>query len=117
MLREPGEIAEGDTVHLYPQNKQASTNVHRLLAVKVGKDPKAHWPMVLVIWNERGTDLWELVHRDNIRKHPNSAMSASAEKKQGDTTGDGGGGMSKWSKRGIMTGTPPPEIEGQEALF
>jgi hypothetical protein len=117
LLRGPEEIAEGDTVHLYPQNKQASKNVHRLLAVKVGKDPKAHWPMVVVIWSEHGTDLWELVHRDNIRKHPTSTLSASAEKKHGDTVGDAGGGMAKWSKRGIMSGKPPPEIDGQESLF
>jgi hypothetical protein len=118
LLRDPEEVAEGDTVHLYPQTKQASTNVHRLLQVKIGKPPKAHWPMVLVVWTERGTSLWEMVHRDNIRKHPATAVSASVDKKQGDSANDGGGGgMSKWVKRGIMPGKPKPELDGQEPLF
>ena len=117
MLRDPTEIAEGDTVYLYPQTKHASTNCFRLLTVKVGKKPEAHWPMVLVIWAEDGKDFWELVHRDNIRKRPASTQSVAAEKQGGDTVGDGGGAMSKWSKRGVMTGPKAPEIEGQDTLW
>jgi hypothetical protein len=120
VLRDPTEIAEGDTVYLYPQTKQASTNCHRQLTVQVGKKPEAHWPMVMCVWREHGTDFWEMVHRDNIRKKPASTTSASAEKRAGDSVGGTageGGGMAKWAKQGVLPGKPQPEIEGQGALF
>ena len=117
MLRDPAELAEGDTAYLYPQTRQASTNCHRMLRVKIIKPPKTHWPMVVVSWSQDGTDLWELVHKDNIRKHPASTMSASAEKKDGDTVGDGGGGMAKWKPK-VMPGKKKAEpTEGQETLW
>jgi hypothetical protein len=119
VLKDPEEIQVGRIVHLYPQTKQASQNVHKQLAVSVMKDPRAHWPMVVVGWKEDGVDKWELVHRDNIRLKRASSITTREEKRAGDTTGNSGeGGMAKWArKRAIMPGTPPPPIEGQMELF
>lgn len=89
MISDPDEIGVDGTVWLYPQSKQASQNVHRQLRVKILKDPKAHWPMVVVGWTENGVDKWELVHRDNIRKRAPGAVSTKEEKTQGDSIGDG----------------------------
>lgn len=88
MLFDVNEVAVDQQVWLYPHTRTASANVHRMLAVKVMKDPKAHWPMVLVCWKEGNQDKWELVHKDDIRKR-NPTASTKAEHKQGDTIGDG----------------------------
>lgn len=110
MLRDPTEVAEGDTVHLYPQTKQASSNCHKMLAVKIMKNPKTHWPMVAVCWDvPGGPTCWELVHKDNIRKKPSATVSTSAEKKAGDTVGDGGS-MSKWKPK-VMPGARKYEVD------
>ena len=89
MLQTPEEVQAGQTVWLYPQTKQASANVHRMLAVRILKDPKAHWPMIVVGWSENGADAWELVHRDNIRKRSAAATTTKDETKQGDAVGGG----------------------------
>jgi hypothetical protein len=116
MLRDPSEVEEGQVVWLYPQTKQASTNCHKQLRVKIAKKPTAHWPMLVVVWTlADGTDSWELVHRDNIRKKPPGGATVSAEKKQGDTVGDGGS-MARWKPK-VMPGRKPVDIEGQETLF
>lgn len=118
MLRDPTEVAVGDTVYLYPQTKQASTNCHKMLTVKVLKPPKQHWPMVVVGWDTPGgPSLWELVHKDNIRKRPASTVSESQVKKDGDTVGAGGGAMSKWKPK-VMPGKSKVEpMEGQGTLW
>jgi hypothetical protein len=118
VLRDVTEVSEGDTVYLYPQTKQASRACHDQRTAKVLKDPKVHWPMVVVGWDmPGGPSSWELVHKDNIRKRPASTTSAVQEKRDGDMVGGGSGGMSKWVKKGTMTGKPAPEIEGQGTLF
>jgi predicted lipoprotein with Yx(FWY)xxD motif len=116
MLRDVDEVSKDDTVHLYPQTRHASRACHAQLAVRVLVEPKKHWPMLVVGWRDpSGTDLWELVHRDNIRKKPASAVSTAQEKRDGDQVG--GGGMGKWTKRGIMPGKKTNEIEGQDTLW
>lgn len=80
MLREPTDVEVGQTCYLYPQSKQASANVHKMLTVKVLKDPAQHWPMVVVGWG----DQWELVHRDNIRLRSPAARNKK-EEAEGDT--------------------------------
>lgn len=116
MLSAPEEIEEGQTVHLYPQNKQASRNVHRMLAVTVLKDPKAHWPMVVVGWTEGGRDYWELVHRDNIRKKATGAVTTKQEKGEGDTVGSAG--SRRPNRVRVMPSAKKYEpTDGQETLF
>lgn len=118
MIRDPEELNIGQTVFLYPQTKTASTSCHRQLSVRVMHDPKKHWPMVVVEWYEDGSQRWELVHRDNIRKKA-VAVTSKAEKAQGDSIGDG-----QARKRGgtnrvrVMPGAKKYEpTEGQETLF
>jgi hypothetical protein len=89
LLRDPEEVGVDGMVFLYPQTKTASRNVHRQLAVRVLKDPRAHWPMVVVGWKEEGKDHWELVHKDNIRKRSTAAATTKADKTEGDTVGAG----------------------------
>lgn len=119
MLKDPEEIQVGRIVHLYPQTKQASRECHKQLAVSVLKDPRAHWPMVVVGWKEGNENKWQLVHRDNIRLKRASSVTSREEKRAGDQTGGPSeSGMAKWAKkRAIMPGTPPPAIEGQMELF
>lgn len=116
MLRDVNEVQVGRIVHLYPQTKTASANVHRMLAVSVLKDPAAHWPMVVVGWKEDGTDFWELVHRDNIRTRSPAARTRSDDK-EGDNIREGGGVSSKWAKVKKLPGKAAPTIEGQDTLF
>ena len=117
MLRDVNEVTVGRIVHLYPQTKTASTNVHLMLAVTVLKDPAAHWPMVVVGWKKDGVDMWELVHKDNIRTRSPAART-KADDKQGDGTREGGSSVSdKWAKVKKLSGKAAPTIEGQETLF
>ncbi len=116
MLQTPDEVVEGQTVHLYPQDKQASRNVHRMLAVTILKAPATHWPMVVVGWTEGGRDCWELVHRDNIRKKPTGATTTRQEKGEGDTVVSSGG--RKANRVRVMPGAHKyAPTEGQETLF
>lgn len=116
MLRGPEEIEKGQTVYLYPQTKQASHNVHRMLAVIVMKPPSAHWPMVMVRWSEGGKDWWELVHKDNIRRKPQSATTTKAEKAAGDTV-SGSDGRRSTRVRVMPSARKYAPTEGQETLF
>lgn len=117
MLYDVGEVTEGQSVWLYPHTRTASTNVHRQLAVKVLKDPKAHWPMVVVGWREGGRDHWELVHKDDIRKR-NPSASTKAETKQGDTIGDGPISSLGKHRKLVLPGAKKYEpTEGQGTLF
>jgi hypothetical protein len=110
-IQEPTDLEIGQVVHLHPNTQQASRNVHRMLAVRVMKDPKRHWPMVMVEWEEDGKSYYELVHRQNLRRRPwTGASAATVEKKRGDTVGDGGGGMSKWKPR-LMPKRQSTELE------
>lgn len=88
MLYDVDEVQVGQTVWLFPHTRTASQNVHRMLQVRVMKEPKAHWPRVMVEWKEGNEDRWELVHKDDIRKR-NPASATKADTKQGDTIGDG----------------------------
>lgn len=98
-------------VYLYPNTKQSSHLVHRQCQVVVGKDPKAHWPLVLVTWND-GVDRWELVHRDNISKKP-IAPPQSADKKSGDQIG-----ADDHRPASVRTmGSPIVNLDGQDVLF
>lgn len=120
MIDDPNAIQRGRIVFLYPQSKQASRACHRLLTVTVMKDPRAHWPMVMVQWKEDGADRWELVHRDNIRLRKPGGTTTKAESKEGDTTRDSGG-MGKWAAVRKMPGKPKPieitEEQEQGTLF
>jgi hypothetical protein len=97
VLDDPDLIQQGRIVFLYPQSKTASANVHRQLSVTVMKDPKAHWPMVVVGWKEDGVDRWELVHRDNIRLKRPGVTTTKADKHEGDNVREGAG-MGRWAK-------------------
>lgn len=117
MLRDPEEVGVDGMVFLYPQTKTSSQNVHRMLTVRVMKDPKAHWPMVMVCWKENGEDRWELVHKDNIRKKSAAATTTRADKTQGDTAGDGAT-SSKTKRVRVLPGANKYEpTEGQGTLF
>lgn len=113
MLREPTDVAVGGTCFLFPHTRTASTNVHRMLTVKVLKDPKVHWPMVVVGWTDQGVEMWELVHKDDIRLRSPAARD-KVQEKQGDTVGDGGEVKTKVRR---MPGRAIGLIEGQETLF
>lgn len=102
-IREPTDLTVGMTVYLYPTLKTSSRNVHRMLAVQVMKDPKRHWPIVVVSWEEDGKLEWELVHKDNIRIRPVSRVAA--DKREGDTTREHGKGPSV-SRVRVMPGKP-----------
>jgi hypothetical protein len=116
MLREPGEVKEGQTVYLYPQTKQASANVHRMLAVTILRKPTDFWPYLVVGWSERGTSFWEKVHRDNIRLRSRAATTTKAEKTAGDSIGDKARGGT--ARVRVMPGKKKVEpTDGQEALF
>lgn len=122
MIYDPDELEVGMTVYLFPHTRQASMNVHRGLTVSVMKDPKAHWPKVMVTWKEGNEDKWELVHRDNIKKRAPSARNKQDEK-EGDTARGGTTGMgSKWTKVPVMPKQPKANIvlapdEAQGTLF
>lgn len=114
MIYTPEELEVGRLVYLFPHTKQASQTVHRQLAVSVMKDPKAHWPRVMVCWKEDGQDRWELVHRDNIKLRRSS--SAKVEKRDGDTTQDQTTTSSRWQRR-LAVARPISNIPDQMELF
>ena len=118
MLYNVDEITNGQQVWLYPHTRTASRNVHRCLAVRVLKDPKAHWPMVLVGWREAEEDRWELVHKDDIRKR-NPSASTKAEREQGDTAQDGLAASALGSNRRLALPGKAKVVptEGQGTLF
>lgn len=108
MIDDPDLLQVGRIVHLYPQTKTASRECHLKLTVAVMKDPRAHWPMVVVTWDENGEKKWQLVHRDNIRLRSAAASPTKEEKRGGDMTGSTDG-MAKWIKRrSIMPGKNKP---------
>lgn len=118
MLRDPEEVGVDGRVWLYPQTRTASQNVHRQLAVKIMKDPRAHWPMVVVGWTESGVDRWELVHKDNIRKKAPGVISAKEEKTQGDSIGGTASSRTKVARVRVMPSAKKYEpTEGQGTLF
>ncbi len=114
--KEPTELEVGQRVYLYPNTKQASFNVHRQLAAVVEKDPKAHWPRVLVAWKEGDEDRWELVHRDNISVKP-IAPPKSKDKEHGDAVGSSDGGPAKVRVLGSPIKQIDPDLGEQGVLF
>lgn len=102
MLRSVDEVQVGQMVRLHPHTKTASRACHEQQAVKIMKDPKAHWPMVMVTWEQDGADRWELVHSDNI-KPKLGALTTKVEKKEGDTNQDSKT-SSKWARVRKMPG-------------
>jgi hypothetical protein len=119
MLYNVDEIAEGQTVWLYPHTRTAGPNVHRMLQVKVLKDPKLHWPWVIVTWDELGGgDKWEKVHKDDIRRR-NPGKATKDETKQGDGVGSGStSSRLGTNRRLVLPGARKYEpTEGQETLF
>jgi hypothetical protein len=116
MLYHVDEVVVGQQVVLFPHTKTASNNVHRQRVVTIMKDPKAHWPKVMVCWKEDGEDRWELVHKDNIKKRVSPTHSTGADRHQGDSVGDGGAVPSKWQRK-LAIGTPVQNHEDQMGLF
>jgi hypothetical protein len=120
MLRSVDEIELNQVVHLFPHTKVASRACHALTVARVIKDPKAHWPMVVVGWKEATGDRWELVHKDNIRLKPRATQTSKVEKKEGDTV-QGGGTASIWARVRKMPGKVVEvnlaETEEQGTLF
>lgn len=87
MLRDVDAAEVGQTVHLYPNSKQAGVECYQRPAVVIIAKLTAYWPRVYVQWadpNRPGQVLKRLVHRDNIRLHPSSKNETAG----GDSTTD-----------------------------
>lgn len=110
MLNSPDDVEKGRIVHLYPHTKQASRNCHRLLTVSVMKNPAQHWPYLIVCWKEDGQDLWEKVHKDNIRVK-SAAASTKADVRQGDSVGEGQRRGAKPGRVRVMPKQPKAVID------
>jgi hypothetical protein len=123
MLRDSdmAELIQGQIVYLYPHTKTASRACHEMRMVRVMHDRqliRKHWPLLVVEWKQDGKDVWERVHRDNVRLRP-VAKSNKSDK----GAGDGPSAVaSKWAaKVRVMPGKIKPidlaEGEEQGTLF
>jgi hypothetical protein len=113
------ELYKGQIVHLDPHTKTASRACHEKRVVRIMHDQETirkHWPMVVVEWKVQGIDVWERVHRDNIKLRPKTTTT-KVEKREGDGTQSDGRTASKWARVRKAPGRPTAVIEDQMELF
>src|SRR5215216_1918605 len=95
MLRDADlhDLYKGQIVYLTPHTKTASRACHEKRTVRIMHDKdliRKHWPVIVVEWQQDGQDVWERVHRDNIKLRPGTS-STKVEKREGDGQGSSSG--------------------------